>query len=167
MPERIEKPEICYKLTTKTMRTRNNCQWKLGIWKETSGAGPLCTNGWLHAYTDPNVAVLLNPIHAQVKESRLFQAEGMGLKEIDFGRKVGYTKLRLVKELSVPEVTADFLRKYADRLIATFTESLNFERRSLERMFADHKEGKLSLDKLHYEIARVFEWWVPKGVLCA
>ena len=53
-----------YKLTNQEMQTHNGFQWELGEWQETSGEGGLCGPGWLHYYSDPLLAVLLNPIHA-------------------------------------------------------------------------------------------------------
>ena len=55
---------IRYKLTTQDLTTYNYTKWVLNEWKETSGTGKLCTEGWLHCYTSPLLAILLNPIHA-------------------------------------------------------------------------------------------------------
>lgn len=93
-----------YKLTDKNMQTYNGFQWKLGETRETSGIGPLCGPGWLHAYTDPLLAVFLNPIHANIDKPRLFECKGeVGRK--NYGLKVGCTALSLTKEINVPDVT--------------------------------------------------------------
>ena len=55
-----------YKLTDEKMQTYNGFQWVLGETHETNGEGNLCGPGWLHAYTDPLLAILLNPIHANI-----------------------------------------------------------------------------------------------------
>jgi len=99
------KTETCYKLTDQDLCTYCDYQWQIGQWHETDGAGDLCGPGWLHAYSDPVLAVLLNPIHAEFKAPRLFEACGAGKKQGDRGLKCGYTRLQLIKELPVPEVT--------------------------------------------------------------
>ena len=55
-----------YKLTDQNHQTRNNTKWGAGVTHTASGQGDLCTAGWLHAYTSPLLAVLLNPIHANI-----------------------------------------------------------------------------------------------------
>lgn len=70
---------MLYKLTDQNMQTRNNFQWELGVWKEATGDGQgLCSNGYLHFYDDPLLAVFFNPIHAGIESPRLFKAEGEG-----------------------------------------------------------------------------------------
>ena len=91
-----------YKLTDERAQTRNNTQWGEGIAHTTSGEGKLCGPGWLHAYTDPLLAILLNPIHAAFKTPRLWIAEGVvGITD---GLKVGCTYLRTVHEIPLPQV---------------------------------------------------------------
>lgn len=101
-----------YKLTNENMQTFNGCQWKLGETKETSGKGELCGPGFLHAYTDPILAVFLNPIHADFKNPRLFEAKG-NVRKTDRGLKVGCTKLTLKKELPLPTVTTKQCVRFA------------------------------------------------------
>ncbi len=93
-----------YKLTNENMQTYGDTQWVLGEWRETDGRGDLCGPGWLHCYRHPLLAVLFNPIGAYFKKPRLFEAEAEGeVKEtID---KLGVTRLRLVREMALPEVT--------------------------------------------------------------
>ena len=96
-----------YKLTDQNMQTHNGYQWKLQEWQETNGKGELCGSGWLHYYSDPILALLLNPIHAAIAAPRLFEAEIAGKVEGDHGLKAGCTKMRLVKELQLPAVTME------------------------------------------------------------
>jgi hypothetical protein len=98
--------KTAYKLTTQAMTTHNDCQWKLNEPKQTSGEGDLCGPGWLHVYSDPLLAVLLNPIHAGIKNPRLFKCRVSGETKNDAGLKQGWTKVVLVKELSLPQVTS-------------------------------------------------------------
>lgn len=91
-----------YKLTTQDLKTHGNCQWQLGKWKKTSGKGDLCGAGWLHAYESPELAVLFNSIHANVINPKLFIAEAAGSGKDDMGMKMGFSRMRLVKEIELP-----------------------------------------------------------------
>lgn len=99
------KTETCYKLTTKKRMTHDDFSWEIGKWYRTSGNGNLCGSGWLHAYTDPFLAVFLNPIHADIEHPILWEAEGRGKKKTDNGLKVGYTEMRIVKRMRFSKVT--------------------------------------------------------------
>jgi hypothetical protein len=93
------------KLTNQDMTTRGGYQWVLGEKRTASGRGPLCSDGWLHAYLDsPELAILLNPINSNISNPRLFRAEGVVGME-DRGREVGCTELTLIKEIPLPPVT--------------------------------------------------------------
>jgi hypothetical protein len=96
---------IAYKLTDQNMQTFAGAQWTLGEFKETSGAGGLCTSGWLHYYSDPILAAFLNPIHARIEKPRLFEIEVQGKIKGNNGLKFGCTKMRLIKELKFVEPT--------------------------------------------------------------
>jgi hypothetical protein len=100
---------IVYKLTDQRMQTRNGFQWGLGVTKHTSGKGKLCGPGWLHAYADPLVAVFMNPVHAEFRFPRLFEAEASGELEYDGNLKLGTTTLTLRIELALP-VLSEFVR---------------------------------------------------------
>lgn len=95
----------CYKLTTQENTTKNNTLWGEGVTHKTSGEGALCTGGWLHAYTDPLLAILLNPVHANIKNPKLWLAYGSGKYNNDKGLKIGFSQLKTVKELPLLEVT--------------------------------------------------------------
>ena len=94
-----------YKLTDQDMQTRGGCQWVLGEWKETSGEGDLCGPGWLHFYTHPLLAILLNPMHANISHPRLFRVAVKGRTLDDYGLEAGYTKARLIEEVPLPSIT--------------------------------------------------------------
>jgi len=97
--------KIAYKLIGSEMKTHKGFQWELGKWYETTGEGGLCSPGWLHFYNDPLVGMFMNPIHANIKNPRLFRAEVKGKFLDDHGLKCGYTKARLVEELTVPQIS--------------------------------------------------------------
>jgi len=100
-----------YKLTTSTGLTRagerNETKWGPGITHEAQGSGTeLCSDGFIHAYTSPLLAVLLNPIHANIDFPLLWECEGVVLLS-DHGLKVGCKKLTTIRTLPVPIVTQE------------------------------------------------------------
>ena len=97
--------KIAYKLTDSEMRTHRGFQWELGKWYETTGRWSLYSPGWLHFYNDPLVGLFLNPVHANIKNPRLFRAEVKGKFLNNRGLNCGYIKARLVEELPVPQIS--------------------------------------------------------------
>ena len=95
-----------YKLTNSKMQTYNHTQWIIDEWKEATGDGKeLCTDGYLHFYDDPLLAVFFNSIHASFDNPRLFIAETDGEKLDDRGIKYGYKRGRLIEEIGLPVIT--------------------------------------------------------------
>ena len=94
-----------YKLTDKSMQTHNGFQWTLNKTETADGKGDLCGPGFLHAYTDPLLAVLLNPIHANIDSPRLFRADGT-IKKTDHGLKAGCMEMTLLEELPLPAINS-------------------------------------------------------------
>jgi len=95
----------CYKLTTQDNFIMNDTLWREGISHTTSGEGELCSAGWLHAYSHPLLAVLLNPMHANISNPKLWEAYGSGMKKSDHGLKIGFTKLTTKKGIALSVVT--------------------------------------------------------------
>ena len=88
------------------MQTFNGFQWKIGETKTTSGnSNELCNNQFLHYYHDPLLAILLNPVHANIDNPRLFEVEAEGIHLNDKGLQGGCTQLTLIRELELPKVT--------------------------------------------------------------
>lgn len=101
-----------YKLTDQNHQTRNNTQWGENIEYVASGEGKICGPGFIHAYIDSLLAVLLNPIHANIKDPVLWEAEGDIVKE-DYGLKVGCTRLKTIKIIFLPEITLEQRIKFS------------------------------------------------------
>lgn len=93
-----------YKLTDKTGKTKNNTQWGPGVSHSGTGEGDLCGPGWIHAYTHPLLAVLLDPVHANFSEYQLWEAEGE-IAKVDHGMKVGCATLRTIRLIEIPKIT--------------------------------------------------------------
>ena len=101
-----------YKLTKQDNTTQNDTLWGEGVTHEADGKSTeLCNNHWLHAYTDPLLAVIMNPAHANIGNPKLWECEGdVGLEQAD---KVGCTKLTTLKEIPLPQITPSQLIKFA------------------------------------------------------
>jgi hypothetical protein len=93
-----------YKLTDENWETMNRTKWGPCVTHKTDGSGKLCSKGWLHAYTSPELAVLLNPIHANIKDPMLWVCEGE-IEKSDFGLKVGTTRLTTIEMINLPQVS--------------------------------------------------------------
>lgn len=104
---------ILYKLTRQDMTTHKNFTWEL---KKPSvllpPGGQLCSSSFYHAYLSPELAVLLNPIHANYQNPRLFEAEG-DVAARDHDLKVGVKQLTLLTEIPLPVVSATQLVVFA------------------------------------------------------
>ena len=101
-----------YKLTDSCGKTRNGTQWGPGISHSGTGEGGLCGPGWIHAYEHPLIAVLMNPIHADFKNPRLWEAEGdVGLR--DGQLKCGCKTLTTVREIPLPAITMEMRVRFA------------------------------------------------------
>jgi len=97
-----------YKLTDANMQTCEHTRWIIDEWKEATGDGKeLCSDGYLHFYDDPLLAVFFNPIHASFDNPRLFIAETEGEKLDDRGIKCGYKRGRLTEEIEPPVITTE------------------------------------------------------------
>jgi len=89
--------------------------WKLKKWKEVEGDKEffgVFSEGWLHCYSDPLIAILLNPINENIQNPRIFEVEVDG-KEAYNNMKYAYKKMRLIKEVNVPKITLEQKVKFA------------------------------------------------------
>jgi hypothetical protein len=96
-----------YKLTDENGCTKNGTQWGENVTHRATGdpSQDLCSDAWIHAYESPELAVLMNPIHANFKSPRLWEAEGeIGKND---GTKCGCRSLTTVKEIPLPQVTIE------------------------------------------------------------
>lgn len=93
-----------WKLTNQKHQTHGGCQWGENVTHTASGEGDLCGPGWVHAYTDPLLAVLLNPIHADISNPVLWECEGEVGKS-NHGLKVGCTTLTTLRQVSLPVIS--------------------------------------------------------------
>ncbi len=97
-----------YKLTTQDACSRHGgCRWGPGVTHKASGEGPLCAAGWIHFYSDPLLAALMDPIHGDYgAEAKLWLCEASGSLNIEQD-KSGATVLMTVREVALPAVTVE------------------------------------------------------------
>jgi len=101
-----------YKLTDEHDQTYNQTQWGENVTHTVNGEGELCGPGWIHAYTDPLLAVLLNPIHANFVNPHLWEAEGE-IGKTDHGLKVGGTKVTTLTRMALPVIMMEQRVRFA------------------------------------------------------
>lgn len=96
-----------YKLTNAQDETYGCCKWGKNVEHTAPGKGPLCTEGWIHCYNHPILAVIFNPIHGGYgpKTAHLWECEIAGRMKEDGGIKFGVEKLRTIRRMPLPIVT--------------------------------------------------------------
>jgi hypothetical protein len=101
-----------YKFTDQKMQTRGGYQWIPGQKRTTSGTGPICSSGWLHAYEDLTVGIMMQPIHGNIPDPLVFRAEGIiGIRDGEF--KCGCSELTLIESVEIPTVTMEHRVRFA------------------------------------------------------
>lgn len=96
--------DTIYKITRPDQTTYNGFQYEVGKEYQFPGGKPLCSDGWSHAYLTPELAVLLNPIHANYNPFTLWEASGViGMR--DHQLKVGCSSIILQQKIAVPLAT--------------------------------------------------------------
>ncbi len=93
-----------WKLTNQNFETFSKTKWGEGVTHETSGEGELCGPGWLHYYHHPILAVVMNPVHAEIETPILWEAEAEGDHKDDRGLKGGCTRLTTLRQSPLPFV---------------------------------------------------------------
>ena len=101
-----------YKLTDVNGQTRNKIQWGEGVTHTASGIGALSKSGWIRTYTDPLLAILLNPIHSNYENPLLWEAEGT-IEKRNYGLCVGSRSLRAIHRIPLPEISTEQRVKFA------------------------------------------------------
>jgi len=109
-----------YKLLTQDMKTRkgelNETDWSdVGEWHEATGTGGLCSDGVLHDYDDPWIAVVMNPAHANIGNPVMYETERGGRFLTDM-LKCGSRRMRLLGRVDLPDIP--LLQKVAFGILA-------------------------------------------------
>ena len=93
------------KLTDSNDRTRNGTQWGPGVMHKAPGRGNLCTDGWIHYYRDPMLAVLMDPAHGKFGENAHMWTVTTSGKRKHEPDKSGAQRVRTVERIEMPTVT--------------------------------------------------------------
>ncbi|HQO21324.1 MAG TPA: hypothetical protein PLA03_13365, partial [Acidobacteriota bacterium] len=106
-----------YKLTDKDGYTRrgeeHETKWGEGVTHRARSKGrELCTDQVIHAYEHPLLAVLHNPIHANIANPVLWEARGKIVAREGM-MKCGCKNLTTIKPLPLPEITLKQRIRYA------------------------------------------------------
>lgn len=91
------------KLTDHNNKTRGGTQWGENVThKRTPCDDPqLCSSDVLHAYRDINLALLMNPVHANYNTPHIWECEGDIVVEDCV--KAGCFTLKSTKQLPIPD----------------------------------------------------------------
>ena len=102
-----------YKLTNEKGETRGGMRWGENVTHKAVGLGiNLCSDGWIHAYEHPLIAVLMNPAHCNFITPLMWQAEGdVGLR--DGPLKCGVKSLTTLSQMAIPAITIEQRVRFA------------------------------------------------------
>lgn len=98
-----ETNQILYKLTNQDDTSYNQTKWGPGVSHSGTGYGELCGEGWIHAYEHPLLAVIMNPVHGDFENPKLWLAEGVVAKR-DGQLKCGCQTLTTLHTLDLPQI---------------------------------------------------------------
>jgi hypothetical protein len=102
-----------YKLTDQNNRTTNHTQWGEGVTQKAVGKGQqLCSADVIHVYDHPLKAAIFNPIHADIKNPRLWEVRVKRVVAND-NTKVGVKSCTTIKQIPLPEITTNQRVRFA------------------------------------------------------
>src|SRR3990172_2478560 len=108
---------IKYKLTDQDGYTRrgeeNETLWEVGQTISARGDGiVLCTDGVIHFYDSPEMAIVMNPIHADIPNPVLWEIEIDAVIAHD-GTKGGCKSATALRTVAVPNITTNQRIRFA------------------------------------------------------
>ena len=106
-----------YKLLTQEMTSHKNTKWKLNVPITIEKEGvEMCTDSVLHCYNHPLLAVILNPIHANIKNPLLFEISVDKIVNTD-GLKFASKSQTLLKKIDLPEISTEQKVEFGIRVV--------------------------------------------------
>jgi hypothetical protein len=94
-----------FKLVTQENTTKNNTLWEIGVTNKAKQEGTkMCSGQVLHCYSDPRLAILFNPIHANIREPKLMEISCSPIVNTD-GLKHACKEQTPVKFLELPTIS--------------------------------------------------------------
>jgi hypothetical protein len=112
MRKQLEKEMKVYKLTTQSSTSQNKTLWGVGVTHSVTGDLRQCKNG-IHAYSDPLLAQLLNPIHADISDPILWECEASDEMLNDNGLKSCHRSLTTLRQIPLPLVSTEQCIRFA------------------------------------------------------
>ena len=101
------------KLTDLNGQTHGGMQWGENVTHRAEGDGTaFCSPDLIHFYSDPLLAVLHNPIHANFKEFLLWEVEAEEPVYNDHGLKYGAKAVTTIKVIPTPDIPLDAKVRY-------------------------------------------------------
>ena len=130
MPYKL--PYLRYKLVSQAYTTHGSTLWRdaHGKWLTVAASGEgsaLCTDGVIHFYDHPVLAVLFNPVHARISRPRLLKIRASRPVAHD-GLKGGCKYARAVGELPVPALSLTQIVEFGIRVALHVYEEPSFRK---------------------------------------
>ena len=99
------------------MTSHNKTKWELNKTIIATKEGTeMCSDQVLHCYNHPLLALIFNPIHANISNPRLFEIEVDAIVNTD-GLKYASKSQTLIKELTIPEITTEQKVEFGIRVV--------------------------------------------------
>jgi len=96
---------VMYKLVTQDMKTQNNTHWEIGVTNKAKLPGTnMCSGQVLHCYSNPYLAVLFNPIHANIANPILMEIKCSPIVNTD-GLKHACKEQTPIRVIPLPTLT--------------------------------------------------------------
>ncbi len=116
--------QVLYKLTNANGMTRGCTVWKIGVPAPRLYGTKLCAPGIYHAYEDPFVAVLMDPLHADYgTTARMFVCDAPGVVVRDNWLKCGVQTMTPRAEVLLPRLSTTTRVEIAIRLALEVQEN--------------------------------------------
>ncbi len=129
---KVMKMETVYKLTDAKMRTRpdqsNETLWGENITHTAPGTEEMCGPGWIHAYTHPLLALLLNRAHADFDSNTMLLWECRAIVGIRRADKIGCMSLTTIKQISLPIITISQRQAFAILIAKQIYKEKSFQK---------------------------------------
>ena len=94
-----------YKLVTQDFTTHGNTKWILGVTVTAKGMGKeMCSDAVLHCYNNKYLAVIFNPLHANISNPHLIEIDCSPIITTD-GLKYACKSQTMIKEIKLPAIT--------------------------------------------------------------
>ena len=105
-----------YKLVSQDYTTHGGTKWESGKKVVANGIGAeMCTDQVLHCYSSPYLAILFNPIHADIHNPRLIAVSCSKIIASD-GLKFACKEQTMLKEIPCPRISALQSTEFAIRV---------------------------------------------------